>query len=121
MFGLEKPEKWMEDAHCAYSPNPDMWFEPSLENEAIGECLRCPVTAACFDYKDRTMLHRDTGAEYFMMFNPGVWAGLAACEWEFMRRIDDPDRRRYAWAVLFEAKRGNTDLLLELHGKGVLK
>ena len=91
-------DEWKDDAACATSADPGLWFSTAGENvlslggrRAVFTCFRCPVQSDCL----RAAMQ--TGEAY------GIWGGVPS----YMRRLE-----RRAWRSKPEMRREIEEVLL---------
>lgn len=80
---IPKPGDWVEEASCAGSPVPDLWFANDLSTEDAADvalarriCAGCPVKAQCLAYALTVPAVDDSG----------IWGGTTEGQRRWLRR-----------------------------------
>ncbi|WP_065573605.1 WhiB family transcriptional regulator [Micrococcus luteus] len=84
-------EDGVERTPCQLA-DPDIWFTPSSEAEAVAACRQCPAHEACL----RAAMDAEGTAHTSSRF--GVWGGLTPMQRSALHRADRPGRRPSAEA-----------------------
>jgi WhiB family redox-sensing transcriptional regulator len=69
LFGISRPEKWMEESLCSQIGDDTLWFPDvgNTANTAVKVCESCPVMDLCREYA----INSPTPLA-------GIWGGLGA-------------------------------------------